>query len=295
MALIIWISVSSQGRTDKTFLNIPYELRNIPLNMEIIDKGIGIVRISIRGPQNLISSLKSDDITIPIALPNDIEQGKVQLTINNNNVQTPFSNQLSILQVSPSNITVHLEELITDTRLINPFIKGSPIEGFKLTGWEIEPETVKIKGPANTLANLDKVMTEPIDITGVKYTFNQRVKLQSSNKFIHIVQPKHATVTIKIEEKIIERSFPEFEVTILAPDPDPGINLNPRVITITLKGPQSNISSLQPKDISVIADCQNLDPGTHEIILKLTGKSEQIHSYLIVPPKIKVIIPKPKP
>jgi len=295
LAIIIWTSVSNQGRTDKTFIGIPYELRNIPLNMEVTDRNIGIVQVAIRGPQNLISSLRAEDIIIPLELPNDVKQGEMHLKIHPSDVQTPYSNQLSILQVTPPDISIKLEKTMTAMRPIQPFIKGSPANGFELLDWLIEPPTVEIKGPYNSLTKLDKILTEPIDISGVNSTFKQRVRLESSSKFIHIVKPEHATISIRIKEKIIERTFPEFEITVLKPDPDPGITVYPNVITITIKGPLLGITSLQPKDIEVNVDCRNMTSGTHEIPLSIANQQAQLDSFNIDPPVVKVFVPTPNP
>jgi len=291
VAVIIWIGVSSQGRADKNFMNVPYELRNIPMNMEIVDRGISFVRITVRGPQNLIASLTPENIIVPIEIPDEVEEGEVRLTINPGNIQLPYQNQLSILQVTPTDIIIVLEDSISLSLPVKPMLQGSPAKGYELAGWEVTPVDADIRGPAQTLEQLTKILTEPIDVSGVNLTFNQRVGLEPSDKLVRVISPSRVTVTVKIQEKIIERTFPEFEVTVLLPDPDPGITIDQSVATITLKGPELVITSLQHQDISVLADCRNLPPGEHEIVLILANAPDQIESFVTDPPVITVTVP----
>jgi YbbR-like protein len=292
VAVIIWIGVSSQGRADRNFMTVPYELRNIPMNMEIVDRGISFVRVTVRGPQNLISSLTPENIIIPVEIPDDVEEGEVRLTINPGNIQLPYQNQLSILQVAPTEITVSLEDSISLRLPIQPMLRGSPAKGYELSGWEVTPVNADVRGPAQTLEQLTKINTEPIDVSGVNMTFNQRVGLEPSEKLVRVVSPSRVTVTVKIQEKIIERTFPEFEVTVLLPDPDPGITIDHTVATITLKGPELAITSLQQHDISVLADCRNLLSGNHKIGLVLANAPDQIESFVTDPSIVNVTVPE---
>ncbi|MBN1354820.1 YbbR-like domain-containing protein [bacterium] len=292
LAVMIWIAVSSQGRTDKTFMHVPYELRNIPLNLEVVERGISFVQVTVRGPQNLLSSLTPENIIIPIEIPDEVNPGDISLTINPGAIQLPYKNQISILQVSPSDILIRLEETTLKTVSIQPLLKGIPAPGYELAGWEVTPEKAEIKGPEEILGAISRILTEPIDIASVNLTFNQRVRLEVPGNLVQITSPGRATVTVRIQEKIIERTFPEIEVTLLLPEPDPGIIIDPSITTITLKGPELVIATLQHKDVAVVADCRDLTPGMHEIPLSLANTPARISTFVTDPLAVTVTVPE---
>jgi hypothetical protein len=291
VAIIIWYSLTSQGYADKTYVNVPYEFRNIPFNYEVIDRGVGYVSVTARGPQNLIVYLKSENLTIPIYLPDDISAGEFTFPIKPSDVHTPYPNQITILQVLPSETTIRLDTIGSKKVKIQPFLRGSTATGFDIESWTVDPDEAEIRGPVSQLEDLDKIFTEPIDISGVSMNFNERVEILPQENFIHVVEPLRVTVRIEIKEKIIDQSFPEFELTVLKPDSDPGITIKPNVVTVNISGPYRILKNLQPQDFRVIADCRELEPGTYNIPLILVQAPAEIVSHSIDPPAVEVIVP----
>jgi YbbR domain-containing protein len=295
LAILIWYSLTTQGLADRTFVNLPYELRNIPLNLEVMDRGIGSVSLTVRGPQNLINYIKADSLSIPIALPDNAQPGEIRIELKPNDVVLPFPNQLSILQLNPAEIVVQLEQILTKTVKIHPFLRGTPAIGYEVSSWDAYPEQAIVKGPSSIIDKLERIFTEAIDINGVNLTFNQRVNLASNDTKIQIIDPLQVTVKIEFDEKKIERSFPEFEFSILKPDSDPGINVVPKIVDVKFSGIYHIISKIQPQDFQIVADCRNLDSGSQNIPLTITISPNDLDNLTLDPPSVEVIIPEPSP
>ena len=295
VAIVIWISLASQGWADKTFIDIPYEIRNLPINLDVVDRGAGSIKVTARGPQNLISAMKPDSFSVPVILPDDVGSGVIAVDINTETIKTAYSNQITIMQVSPPSVTIKLEEVVTKTVRIIPYLKGTLASGFELGTIETQPQMAEIKGPNSLIEVTDRILTEPIDVTGVNITFNERVDLKSSDKLMRIVDPLRTTVTVEVKEKIIERTFPEFEINVLKSDPDPGISVDPSVATLTLKGPQRIITSLQTSDLDLVADCRELQAGNFEIPLVMNNQPSGIISYITDPPGVIAVVPTFQP
>ncbi len=295
VTVVIWISVTGQERTDKTFMNIPYEIRNIPLNMAVTERGEGFVRVTIRGPQNLITTLKPENISVVANLPDSVTEGEIRMELTHSNVSTPYSNQLSILQIGPGEITIKLQKTTTRMVAIKPFIRGAPAEYHELGPWEVIPPNVQIKGPVDTLDRIDSILTDPIEISGVTMTFNERVGLQPNDNQVRVVSPQRVTVKIAIREKMLERSFPEFLFSILQPHPDAELTASPSVVTLILSGPQRIVGTLQPHEVEVVADCTHLEPGSHMVPLLLESSFSEQLNFSTDPAAVEVHVPTPKP
>ncbi len=293
VAVIIWFSINSQGRTDKTFLSIPYEVRNIPLNLEITERDVEVVKITLRGPQNLLSSLKPESISVVLSLPDTAEPGVIQLDVSRNNITAPYINQFSVLQILPETISFRLEKTITKTVSIKPFLRGSPSPDYELGTWEAIPPEAQIMGPTSIIEQLDTVLTEPIDINGVNMRFNERVELMPQNHLVRVVYPQRVTVVIEIKEKIIERSFTELEFKLISSNSETQISVSPPITTLFISGPQRILNQLQNSDIDIIADCRDLPPGEHVVPLILASQPNGIISFTLDPASVEVMIPTP--
>ncbi|MCD4653616.1 hypothetical protein K8T06_06740 [bacterium] len=295
LAIILWVTITGQGTSDRIIRDITYQIKNIPEKMALTDKGAGVIQIRIKGPKSLIPTLKSEDFTVSLTLPNDIEAGKIPLTITHSNVITPYSNQLSILQILPSTVTVNLDQVIRKSVNIKPFLRGAPDPNYELGQWRVSPPTAIIEGPASVLEEIEEVYTEAIDIAGQTLSFDDRVIINPQNNLIQVIGPYRVKARVEIRERITERSFPEFEITAF-PDPvDSLLNISPSVVTLTLTGPASILNQLLPSDIQIIADWSDLSPGDHEIRPVPVTNEERITSVNVDPDIIMVSVPEATP
>lgn len=295
-ALFIWFTIQGQGQTDKTFMNISFELRNIPRNLEVVERSTDFVQVTARGPQNLIDSIRHETISVPIELPNDVGPGEYTLELKTSKVQRPYANQIRILQISPPEIAVKLERKVTKSVKIRPYITGSPARGYELGKQEVIPFAAEILGPASIVETVEHIFTEPIDINGVNKTLlNLRVELQSPEELLKIVTPLKATVTIEIKEKIVDQVFNDHEISLMTSENQNEIFYEPKTTDLSIQAPQLFVDSLKPDQITIYADCRDLLPGRHMVGLSIKNDSNKIQSYSTDPPAIEVIIPTPKP
>jgi hypothetical protein len=295
IAILIWYSLTSQGVADRTIANVTYELRNIPLQLEVIDRGVGYVSVIVRGPQNLISQMQPENLTLPISLPDDVSPGELSLRIRPSDVITAFPNQISIMQIYPDTLDIKLDEIITKDVKIQPFLKNAPMSGFEIGQSEAFPDAAKIKGPSTTLASIEKVLTEPIDLSGANVTFNQRVTLGPLGNFVQIIEPNRITVRVEIVEKIIERSFSDIPILLLGSDLGEGIHMSPTTATVIFSGPYNRLIDFQPEEIEITADCSGLEPGQHTIPIQLTKAPQGSKSSVLEPASVDVIVPGKEP
>lgn len=65
----------------------------------------------------------------------------------------------------------------TVTLLVVPQWNGSPAFGYAVSGYELKPNTVQVRGSASAVANLQTILTEPIPIAGLKSVAGGSIKL----------------------------------------------------------------------------------------------------------------------
>ncbi|HPQ41750.1 MAG TPA: CdaR family protein, partial [bacterium] len=295
LAVILWVTITGQGTADRIIRDIPYQIRNIPGGMELTDKGAGVIQVRVRGPKSLVPTLKPADFTVSMKLPDGIESGPVPLQITHSNVITPYSNQLSILQILPSSVTVYLDRVVQKSVRIQPFLKGSPNPDFELGEYRVSPPCALLEGPQSVLEGIDVVYTEPIDVGGQTLSFDDRVLVKPQSTLIRVIEPSRVTARVEITERITERSFPEFELTLVPRNGDLGYAASPSVVTLTIIGPAATLNQLKPSDIQLVADCTELPPGTHTVRPVLVTGEDRITLVSIEPEDVEVLVPDPTP
>lgn len=294
LALILWITITGQGTADRILRDIPYQIRSIPEDMVLTDKGIGMVSLRLRGPKSMIPTLKPEDCSVVLRLPEGTVEGETELEISHSNVMIPYSNQMSILQITPSVVRLTLDRIITKSVRIQPMLRGSTNPDFQLGQWRVTPPEAVLKGPRSILESVDTVFTEPIDISDQTLSFNERVSLRPGSPLVTVERPAKVSARIEILERMTERSFPEFEITVVPDVRDSGLMVSPLVVTLTISGPASALNRLKPTDIQLVADCSGLSPGEHSVKPVLVSNLEKIVSVVLDPETVQVTIPEPE-
>jgi len=295
LAVILWVTITGQGTADRIIQDISYQVRNIPGGMELTDKGTGVIQVRVRGPKSLVPTLKPADFTVSLKLPDGVNAGPVPLRITHSNIITSYSNQLSILQIMPGSVTVNLDKVVQKSVRIQPFLRGSPNPDYELGESRVSPPTALIEGPQSVLDGVDVVYTEPIDVGGQTLSFDDRVVLKPQSTLIRVIEPNRVTARVEIRERITERSFPEFEITVM-PDTEPAeYEVLPSVVTLTIIGPAAILNRLKPTDIQLVADASDLSPGVHNLRPVLVTEEEKITLVNIDPDIVEVRVPEPTP
>jgi YbbR domain-containing protein len=99
--------------------------------------------------------------------------------------------------MSPSRVTITTEETVTKTVRVIPIITGKPERGYKIQTTAVVPKNIEIEGIQSEVGRIRNIKTESVDITGVKETFAQELKLDLRGKNIR-TKPDSVTVTVLI-------------------------------------------------------------------------------------------------
>jgi len=193
LAIILWLVASSRGQSE-IFVDIPLEFMNMPSGLEMIDSTDKTISVNIKGPEKFIKNIKPTDIRASIDL-SKAKKGKSTYYLAKDNIQLPRS--ITLLNISPSSVSVTTEETVTNTVRVIPVITGKPERGYKLQTTAVVPKDIQVEGIQSEVIKIRNIKTESVDITGVKETFAQELKLNLRGKNIR-TKPDSVTVTVII-------------------------------------------------------------------------------------------------
>lgn len=140
---------------------------------------------------------------------------------------------------------------------------GDPAPGYRLLSVSVEPPSVLVKGLPTRVNALNRLQTEPIDITGLTESFSQQATLDFPAG-VSLDQDQEVFVSIEIEP-ILTTDIREREVEMLGLNSDMDATSDPERVRVVLFGPLAALDSLVDDDVRVTVDLFGLISGTHSI------------------------------
>ena len=206
----------------------------------------------------------------------NLQQAYVSLALNNTDRSLSETIPISIidqqgllvkgLQLTPASVEVFvpvIKEEPEKTVPVRPVVTGAPASGYQVVGVTVEPETVKIVGPAESLEKVTEVTTRPVDITGVDKTavYPSQLELRGING----VEPAQVSVIVRVAQTTLERDFGPLAVQLENADNGFTASVQPKEISVRITGPTDRVEKLTPQDISARVNLAGLIAGKHQV------------------------------
>lgn len=172
IAVFLWFFVTSQGQSE-ILLEAPLEFKDIPAELGIAGSSAKSVTLTVRGQERFMKGLNASDLRVFIDL-GKAKQGENAYHVNKDEVKLPFA--MSVMSVSPSAIRVKLEEMAEKSVYVNPQLLGSPENG-SVASVVVEPKVVMIRGLKSELRKIDRIRTEPLDISHIRRSLTEELDL----------------------------------------------------------------------------------------------------------------------
>jgi len=176
LSILLWVFATSRGLSE-IVLDVPLEFKNIPPRLELMYYDVKAVSLNIKGQERLIRTIRPTDIRVWIDLTK-AKKGEGIYAINKNNISLPLT--VTVKNITPSSVKVSLEESVSRTLKIRPIVVGIPEKGYYIKSISVVPQTVDLEGASSKIKKVDKVKTEPLDITGRSETITKDLKLDVS-------------------------------------------------------------------------------------------------------------------
>ena len=176
LSILLWVFATSRGLSE-IVLDMPLEFRNIPTGLELMYYDVKAVSLNIKGQERLIRTIRPTDIRVWIDLTK-AKKGEGIYAINKNNISLPLT--VTVKNITPSSVKVSLEESVSRTVKVRPIVVGIPEKGYYIKSISVVPQTVDLEGASSKIKKVDKVKTEPLDVTGRSETLTKDLKLDVS-------------------------------------------------------------------------------------------------------------------
>ena len=128
-------------------------------------------------------------------------------------------------------ITARGKSVAVITQLI-----GEPAPGYEVVDRTINPSTVIVDGPADVLATLISVSTEPVDVTNATATLQKQVNLVDLPDGVKVIDPADGSVAVvvQIAERGVRQPLPSQEVNVVNLESGLTAEVSPRAVSVTV-------------------------------------------------------------
>lgn len=198
LAVGMWLMlVPAEKMSSEKSLTIPLEPRNVPAGLEIVQRPVPAIDVTVRAPKRLLGEIGPSSLVAGL----DLDRATVlqqEYALNASMIALPPGAE--VVKISPSKVTIKLERTAEAVLEVHATVRGKPSAGFRVARIEIEPANVAVQGPESRVKASDPAITAPVDIAGLAQStiFNADIILPRPE--LRFVSPQtSARITVIIE------------------------------------------------------------------------------------------------
>ena len=259
LGTLLWFTVSGQ-HAELTVVGVPVVYRNRPANFELTEQ-TEVVDIHVRGLDSVLRGALPRDFEARVDLA-DARVGPQNFVLRTDQVKGPPG--VEVTQVTPGSVSATLELSGSKNVEVFPAVDGSPAPGFVVSGILSVPGSVEILGPARRVAATTTATTDRVAIDGARESVTQSVSVGVLDSALRLKQSTDARVTVTIEPSG-ERPFAAVRVAVKNLPAGTRATVEPNVVLVTVRGPQSMLARLDVRSIGPYVDVKGLGAGRYEV------------------------------
>jgi YbbR domain-containing protein len=198
LALGLWLLiVPSEKMYSEKALTIPLETRNIPAGLEIVEQQVSTIDITLRAPNRLLDEIGPSGLVARIDLDRATTYQQ-EFPLNKSMIAVPPGAE--VIKITPNKVTIKLERTGEATLDVHPTLRGKVSQGFRVARTEIEPTSVRVRGPESRVMAKEAAVTAPIDISRLAESTVFEVDIILPRPELRLVSPQtSARVTVYVE------------------------------------------------------------------------------------------------
>ncbi|MBM3285440.1 MAG: hypothetical protein FJY81_06165 [Candidatus Aminicenantes bacterium] len=200
LAFLLWLSFIPEEKifSEKT-LTIPLETRNIPADMELVEKPEATVDVAIRAPNRLINEISAANVYVKL----NLEKATIfqqDYPLNETMISIPPGAE--VVRITPNKVRLKLERTKEALLDIVPNIIGTVKEGYRIAKVDVVPQRVPVKGPESKVLEKDVITTTPVNVAGLEESTIVEADLILPRPDLRLATPRsRVQVRILIEQE----------------------------------------------------------------------------------------------
>jgi len=260
----------------------------VPPGLEVRDPVVSSSTVTVSGPASVIKLVTAAQARVVIQPSGiDVDQAVDLIAVDaSGQVMTP-------VDIEPSSIRVQIRvgsQLESKTLPVHPVVIGTQAAGYEIDGIEVTPTVISVEGEADALAALVTIDTAPVSISGAVGDIARTVALVLPDG-VASLGPSAARVVVRLRPTTGTRAI-SAGVLLSNARVDRTYALSTDQVVVTVGGSVADLDALTGRTFAAIADVGDLEPGSHDVTLRVVLPS-RLTLVAISPPRIVVTVDLP--
>jgi YbbR domain-containing protein len=193
IAMLLWGMAHGTSDIERS-LDIPVIFQGVPEQVVVTGQTADAVNVRVLGSRAALRSLPTKlEYRIDLS---DAKPGPAVYEVDASQVDQELPNGARIVSRSPASIEVSLEQRGRKALRVRADLEGEPAEGFTIAGVEVEPARVWVTGARSDVLRLSEVVTETIEVTGIREPLEREVRLSLGSD--HVWREDEGGVVVRV-------------------------------------------------------------------------------------------------
>lgn len=259
LAITLWFFVMGEKEAEFSFSDVPLVLINKPADLIITHQTTDRISLRVGGIRTILATLSASAIKATIDLEG-IKPGTTTVKSLIDKIKLP--NGTKITSISPAEFSLTLEPITTKKVPVHLVMEGSPQEGYEISYIAIKPEFVEVSLAKSEAKELEKIMTEPLDISGAKEDIDKEIAFELTGLGPpRTVSEKKVRVSVTISERVVEEVLPSVAVEVINTFYE--TKVVPSSLQLMVRGPYQLVKGLSENGISAFINLKGVKPGKY--------------------------------
>ena len=275
---------------DKRYLIVPLTIENNGL-LTPAEQYPAKIKVSIWGDAIGIGSIDENDIIAFINISDFKTEGTYRIPIKTRLAVTPIGNME--ISTEPTILTLRLATNIRKQVPVSLSLRGIPADGYEVIESSLEPDTVEIEGPADTVEKINELVTEPLSIEARTSGFSGTAAIINNDPLISIVGKAQVQSMVKINETTIQKKFDNIPIYFEKENAELSITADTKTGSLEVQGPKKLLETWHPSENILTVSCESiLEPGVYTlpVVPVLSAEYSKLKILQINPKSVQITV-----
>jgi hypothetical protein len=194
----VWLNVSNEPDL-ATIVSVPVQYNHFPRDLEISSDIVEAVDLEARGSSGLLTSLRDNRIAAIIDFADVKGPGERTFTITGKELKLPRG--IEMVRTIPAQLRFRFERRATRFVPVEVRFSGKLPPGFAVAGMEVTPPQLQITGPESHVINSGKLVSDPLDLTGITSEKTLTLSVYADESEVRIVNTPQVKVKMRVEQR----------------------------------------------------------------------------------------------
>ncbi|MGA2605760.1 MAG: CdaR family protein [Verrucomicrobiia bacterium] len=174
LATFTWFFVKGITGDWRLIEGVPLEVK-ARTGLTVLQTSANTVNVVVRGTREDVRQVSRQDLSAVVDLSHDDRVGPITVKLTPKSIR--HSQHVQVSEIDPPEVTVNVDQMIERVFPVQPQFAGELPANLSIERVVTEPPAIRERGPKTLLNGMTSVGTLPIDVTGRRTSFRERVEL----------------------------------------------------------------------------------------------------------------------